>query len=195
MSDLFDEAEGATPLPPEDKLGLIPSHISTRAELNTEEQRNITKAVIWATIKKRDILSITAIKDLHKLMYDNVWEWAGKFSKVHKRPIGVDPHMIEPDLQQLINDVGYWIEHHTYSPDEIAVRFHHKLTVIHPFPNGNGRMSRQAADMLVRSLSGENFSWGRGNLRSANEIRRTYIDALRQADDHNLDALIAFARS
>ena len=33
--------------------------------------------------------------------------------------------------------------------DEIALRFHHKLTWIHAFPNGNGRHARLAADLLA----------------------------------------------
>ena len=28
-----------------------------------------------------------------------------------------------------------------WPPDELAVRFHHRLVVIHPFANGNGRHS------------------------------------------------------
>ena len=94
-----------------------------------------------------------------------------------------------------MDDVKYWIDHQSYSADEIAVRFHHRLVFIHPFPNGNGRMSRQAADMLIQSLGGEKLPWGRGDLRSANETRRAYIDALRQADQHDFTALILFARS
>jgi Fic-DOC domain mobile mystery protein B len=195
MSDMFVEPDDATPLSPEDKRGLIPSYISTRAELNREEQRNILEAVIWAGEKQRDILSVDALKNLHKRMFGKVWEWAGQFSQVHDRPIGVQPFMIEPDLRQLVDDVKYWIDHQSYSADEIAVRFHHRLVFIHPFPNGNGRMSRQAADMLIQSLGGEKLPWGRGDLRSANETRRAYIDALRQADQHDFTALILFARS
>ena len=195
MTDIFDQPDDATPLSPEDKQGLIPSYISTRAELNREEQRNILEAVMWASERQRDILSVEAIQNLHKRMYGKVWEWAGEFSQVHDRPIGVQPFMVGPDLRQLIDDVKYWVEHESYSPDEIAVRFHHRLVLIHPFPNGNGRMSRQAADMLIQSLGGEKFSWGRGDLRSVNETRRAYIEALRQADRHDLEMLIAFARS
>ena len=81
MSDMFVEPDDATPLSPEDKRGLIPSYISTRAELNREEQRNILEAVIWAGEKQRDILSVDALKNLHKRMFGKVWEWAGQFSR------------------------------------------------------------------------------------------------------------------
>jgi Fic-DOC domain mobile mystery protein B len=128
-------------------------------------------------------------------MFSKVWEWAGEFSQVHDRTIGVQPYMIGPDLRQLTDDVKYWIEHQSYSADEISIRFHHRLVQIHPFPNGNGRCSRLAADILIQNLGGEKFSWGRGDLRSANDVRRAYITALRKADQHDFVALIQFARS
>jgi Fic-DOC domain mobile mystery protein B len=195
MNDIFNEPEDATPLSPEDKKGLIPSYISTRAELNREEQRNILEAVIWSSERTREILSIEAIQNLHKRMFNKVWEWAGEFSQVHDRSIGVQPYMIGPDLKQLTDDVKYWIKHQSYSSDEISIRFHHRLVQIHPFPNGNGRCSRLAADILIQNLGGEKFSWGRGDLRSANDVRRAYITALRQADQHDFTALIQFSRS
>ncbi len=195
MNDIFDEPEDATPLSPEDKRGLIPSYISTRAELNREEQRNILEAVVWASGRTREIISVEAIQNLHKRMFNKVWEWAGEFSQVHDRAIGVQPYMIGPDLRQLTGDVKYWIEHQSYSADEISARFHHRLVQIHPFPNGNGRCSRLAADILIQNLGGEKFSWGRGDLRSANDVRRTYINALRQADQHDFAALLEFVRS
>ncbi len=196
MNDIFNDPEDATPLAPEDKRGLlIPSFISTRVELNREEQRNILEAVIWASQRTREILSVEAIQNLHKMMFNKVWEWAGEFSQVHDRTIGVQPYMIGHDLRQLTDDVKYWIEHQSYSVDEISVRFHHRLVQIYPFPNGNGRCSRLAADILIQNLGEEKFSWGRGDLRSANDVRRAYITALRQADQHDFVALIQFARS
>jgi len=50
-------------------------------------------------------------------------------------------------LGVLCGDVLFCIERRTYPPDEIAVRFHHRLVVIHPFPNGNGRHARLMADL------------------------------------------------
>lgn len=37
----------------------------------------------------------------------------------------------------------------TCPPNEIAVRFHHRLVWIRPFPNGNGRDARMPADLLA----------------------------------------------
>ena len=192
---LAEADAAATPLSPEERLGLIPTFITTRDALNEAEQLNILEAETWAARRRRDVLDIAMMRRLHRQMFGLVWRWAGNWTTQHLRRIGVDYFQVEPELKTLIETVAFWIEHQTFSPDEIAARFHHRLTWIHPFPNGNGRMSRQAADMLIQSLGGEKLPWGRGDLRSANETRRAYIDALRQADQHDFTALILFARS
>ena len=80
--------------------------------------------------------------------------------------------------------------------DELAVRFHHRLVVIHPFPNGNGRHSRLAADLLVELLGEPVFSWGAQNLGEEGAARAAYLDALRRADrELDYEPLLAFARS
>jgi len=93
-----------------------------------------------------------------------------------------------------LDDVRYWVEHGTYSPDEIAVRLHHRIVAIHPFPNGNGRVARLMADLLVVRLGGEPFSWGRAGLKDVGEARTRYIEALRAADTHDIEPLIEFSR-
>jgi Fic-DOC domain mobile mystery protein B len=98
-------------------------------------------------------------------------------------------------LRQLLDDTKAWIEYKTYPTDEIAVRFHHRLVQIHPFPNGNGRHARLIADLLVTRLGGERFSWGSTNLQDAGAVRQRHIAALQAADDHDIGLLLAFARS
>jgi Fic-DOC domain mobile mystery protein B len=127
-------------------------------------------------------------------MYGEVWSWAGRL-RTTPRNIGVAAWKIAPDLRLLINDAAYWIEHQSYQPEEIAVRFHHRLVAIHPFPNGNGRCSRLAADLLAVRLGRPRFTWGRGDLAAIAELRRRYVDALRAADKGVIEPLIAFARS
>lgn len=83
----------------------------------------------------------------------------------------------------------------TYTLDEIAARFHHRLVHIHPYANGNGRHARLAADLLLVSLKQKRFSWGRANLVDAGQTRANYIKALRAADDHDYTLLLAFVRS
>jgi Fic-DOC domain mobile mystery protein B len=126
-------------------------------------------------------------------MLGDVWRWAGHY-RTSARNIGIDHWQIAEALRILLGDGKTWIEHKVYSPDEFALRFHHRLTVIHPFPNGNGRHARLVADLLVTQLGGASFSWGKGNLRTAGDLRKSYVAALRAADNHDIAPLLAFGR-
>ena len=147
MSDpLFDADDDAnTPLTPEEREQLIPTYITLRRELNEVEQINIAQAERWAFSRKRDVLDEKFLRALHERMLGEVWKWAGSFRRT-ARNIGIDAYRIGVELHQLLSDVRYWIDNGTYPPDEIAVRFHHRLVFIHPFPNGTGRHARLAAD-------------------------------------------------
>lgn len=196
MSDpLFDPDDAAaTPLEPEENAQLIPTYITTRAQLNEAEQINITEADDWAFARKRDALSEDLLLGLHRRMFRKVWRWAGSF-RTTERNIGVDAYKIGVELRMLLDDVRFWIENATYPPDEIAVRFHHRLVWIHPFPNGNGRHARMAADLLAVALGRPRLTWGSASLIEAAKTRAAYVAALKAADNHDIAPLLAFARS
>jgi Fic-DOC domain mobile mystery protein B len=196
MADaLFDgDDEANTPLEAEEREALIPTYVTTRAELNEAEQAGIADADRWAFSRKRDVLDPRFLDALHKRMFGRVWRWAGTYRKT-PRNIGIEAYRIPVEVQALIDDVQYWIEHETYPPDEIAIRFHHRLVAIHPFPNGNGRHSRLAADLLAVQLGRPRFEWGGGNLVEAAELRKEYVSALKAADGHEIEALLTFARA
>lgn len=196
MSDpLFDEDDEAnTPLEAEEREQLIPSYITLRRELNEAEQINIVDAAKWLASRKRDVMDEKFLRNLHTRMFGQVWKWAGDYRKT-PRNIGVEAWRIPMDVAQAIDDAKFWVANETYSPDEIAVRFSHRLVAIHPFPNGNGRFSRMVGDLLAAQLGQPRFSWGSANLVDPNETRQAYVAALRAADAHDLEPLIAFARS
>ncbi len=195
MSDVFAQPDDATPLDAEEREGLLQTWITTRADLNEAEQANIDDAVAWIDRRRSaDLLTEGFVFELHKRMFGDVWSWAGSVRKTGKN-IGIDPQQIHLQLGGLLRDVQYWIEHGSFSPDEIAVRLHHGVVAIHPFPNGNGRHARLMADLLIARLGGEPFSWGGGTLRDIGTLRAEYIAALRAADNHDFAPLLAFARS
>lgn len=196
MSDpLFDEDDEAnTPLEPEEREQLIPSYITLRRELNEAEQINIADAAKWLASRKRDVLDEKFLRTLHTRMFGKVWKWAGDYRKT-PRNIGIEAWRIPMDVAQAIDDAKFWVANSTFSADEIAVRFSHRLVAIHPFPNGNGRFSRMVGDLFVQQLGQPRFSWGSQNLVDATTTRRAYVEALRAADAHDLSLLIAFARS
>jgi Fic-DOC domain mobile mystery protein B len=195
VTELFTQPDdAATPLTPEETRDLIPAHIAYRRELNEAEQENITRAQAWALNRRRDLLSEKFIKELHRRMLGDVWRWAGKF-RTSERNLGIPFYEIPVALRQLLDDTQARIEHQTYPPDEIAMRFHRRLVQIHAFPNGNGRHARLLADLLVMRLGGARFSWGRESLRDPSAVRQRYIAALQDADHHDIAPLLAFARS
>ena len=189
-----DDDEANTPLTAEEREQLIPSYITLRHELNEAEQINISDGMRWAYSRRRDILDSDFLSELHRRMFRDVWRWAGQYRHT-ARNIGVDAYRIGMDVRQAVDDARYWVENSSYPPDEIAVRFSHRIVAIHPFPNGNGRFSRLIGDMLAEQLGQPPFTWGSANLVDVGETRAKYVAALRAADDHNFDALLSFARS
>jgi Fic-DOC domain mobile mystery protein B len=192
---LFREDDDAnTPLDAEEMQQLMPSYITLRRELNEAEQVNIAHASKWLSSRRSDPLDEVFLRELHRRMFGQVWRWAGHYRKT-ARNIGVDANRVRMDTAQVIDDARFWVANGTYVPDEIAVRFSHRLVAIHPFPNGNGRLSRMAGDLLAVQLGRPQFSWGSHSLTDANVTRAAYIAALRAADAHDLGPLILFARS
>lgn len=198
MTDLLKEPEDATPLSPEERDALRQSWVTNRADLNEAEQENIVEGAAWARRNRRrkaaDLLTVDFARSLHRRMFGGVWKWAGMY-RLTPRNIGIEAYRIPAEMLTMIDDVGYWVEHETYPPDEIAVRLHHRLVAIHPFPNGNGRHARLMADLLIEQLGGKAFSWGSGSLTNVGQLRARYVAALQAADNHDMTLLTTFARS
>lgn len=193
-SIFVDNPDGTTPLETDELAGLKFKHVSTRGELDQLEQAGITEGLKWlAKQKNPDVLSEAFVLELHRHLFGSVWKWAGTFRRTEKN-IGIDPVQVVIQLRQLLDDAKYWIEHDTYPPKELAARFHHKLVYIHPFPNGNGRHARIMADAVLTKLLNEPaIDWAGGyRLEAMNERRNQYIAALRAADGHDFNALVAF---
>lgn len=190
---------GQTSLDEEEKEGLKIPSVSTKGELDEYEQKNIEQAIQWtlgSKIKVEKLLSEQFVKSLHYRMYSDVWKWAGQFRKSEKN-IGVKSFQISTDLRVLLDDTKYWIENNSYSTDEIAIRFKHRIVSIHCFPNGNGRHSRLMADLIAeRIFKNKVFTWGQADLLSSKEldVRTNYLTALQKADNGNFADLIKFAR-
>lgn len=202
MSDLIgdlNEAPGNTPLTPDELDGLRPS-VTTKGELNQFERTNILAANRWAlnlrVLKRVDPFIEPYLRQLHWRMFDQTWTWAGKYRKTNKN-LGVPFHQIMNGIAAILGDVHYWLEHNTFDIDEIAIRYHHRLVWIHPFPNGNGRHARLLADVIAVKKGREQFTWGLRELKEPGPARIEYVRCLKAADANNEDirGLLNFARS
>jgi Fic-DOC domain mobile mystery protein B len=192
--------DGNTAIRPEEAEQLIP-RISTIGELNEYEALNILRAREWAfhsrTMKSTDPLEESYVRELHHRMFDNVWKWAGNYRQT-ERNIGCDPNEIVQRVPQLLANTRYWLENNTFSTDEALLRFHHQLTRIHPFANGNGRHARMIADVVAAKHGRAEFTWGAGkDLVAQGDARTRYLAALRTLDvnENDVKSLLEFARS
>jgi Fic-DOC domain mobile mystery protein B len=185
----FDYPEGATPLDPEDAAALIDSHVTTQGQVNELESKNVTAGNLWAlTRAPAAILSTDFMRQLHVRMFGDTWKWAGVIRQKETHPVGVAPEAIWVRLADLCADVEEQLKNGTWSVEEIAARFHHRLVFIHPFTNGNGRFSRTMADLVLMKRDKEPFVWG-PDLGRNGEGRERYIAALRAADGKDYQPL------
>ena len=195
--NLFTTGDGNTPLSPEEQADLMPN-LATKEELNEWERQNILEAYTWALepkrISRQDPLTEPYVRELHLRMFDQTWKWAGMYRTTEKN-IGIPHYQIRDSLAALLGDVRYWLEYRTLVPDEIAIRFHHRLVFIHPFANGNGRHARLMADVLAQRQNRPIFTWGGADVAQAGDFRRSYLEALRAADKNDMRPLMAFART
>lgn len=187
----------STPLDPSEVDGLLLSYVGTRRELNEAEAQNIEAGLRWAGTGRPidELLTTRFVRSLHRALFGEVWSWAGSF-RTSSENLGVDWWTIQPAVETLLADAVAWVgATPRWSVDEISVRLHHRLVAIHPFLNGNGRTSRAYADLVVVALGGVPFSWGARDLTDASDVRATYVAALRAADRHDLEPLLAFVRT
>ena len=188
-----DYVPGATPLGPDELSELIASNVSTRGQLDELEAANIAEGLQWATGRNRDVLAWGYMEQLHRRMFGRVWRWAGLHRKSEKT-IGIASQDIASALKSLLDEAREQTRSRSLAPDEIAARFHYRLTKIHPFAHGNGRHARMMTDLLLEQLGGKPFTWGDGDPLHAEDARQRYIEALRAADARDYGPLLAFLR-
>ena len=103
----FEYALGATPIDPDEALGLIPAHITTQADLNAWEEMNIVEGADW--MKRQKIipdLDEGLVRELHSRMFNQTWQWSGTFRKSAKS-IGIDWTQIAVALKNLLDNTAY----------------------------------------------------------------------------------------
>ncbi|MDQ8166063.1 MAG: mobile mystery protein B [Gemmatimonadota bacterium] len=197
MKHLHDEP-GNTPLDEDETEGLIPPHLTSRAELNQWEANNIASAHEWGTRQRSDVLDVAFLGELHRRMFGMTWKWAGGYRKSDK---SLSPHrwtQVPELMRNLIDNTHAQYDASSKASadvDEIAVRFHHEIVRIHPWPKGNGRHGRLATDLLLRQWGRPPFTWAQGaDPARASDVRARYIHALRQADAGDFSELRALVR-
>jgi Fic-DOC domain mobile mystery protein B len=189
----FKNRNGFTPLNDIELKGIKFSHLTNMGELDQLEDANIQKGLDWLNnYKNDDYLCISFLNKLHKKMFGDVWKWAGSFRTYEVNIKSSLPFKIETDLIEFFLDVKVWIEHASIPWGELEAEFHHRLVSIHPYPNGNGRISRIMTEYLQQRNGQKVTSW-KSSLKKNPDLRREmYINSLKKADQLSFKELTEF---
>lgn len=193
----FDTPEGATPI--EDASGLLVEGVFTYAALNAVETENILSALNehLRPRKRRPAAWFTEdyIRKVHRDMFDQVWEWAGRYRDAELN-IGVPAFRVREEIAKLCQDVAFWDGQKENAPPilEQASRVHHRLAWIHPFPNGNGRHARLMADVYLHVHRQKLPDWPASPMGGPGDVRGAYLDALKKADRGDFEPLVAYTK-
>ncbi len=185
--------QGATYVDDISGLKLDSSTNYTLEEIYLYEAKNITKATIKylsaTPSKKLAPFSYEWLFTLHREMFGDVWEWAGKSRQV-ELSIGIKAYLVNMELKKLVDDLAFWESHKTFDTVEIASRVHHRAVQIHPFVNGNGRWARMLANIYLKQNGLSPTKWNEEQLSKENPNRDAYIKALKRADGGDYTQLI-----
>ena len=165
----------------------------TMDEIYLYEAKNITQATLkylsLVPDKKLAPFSFQWLLILHKDMFGDVWEWAGKLRQV-ALSIGVKAYLVSTEIKKLVDDLEFWEENKSFDVIEIASRIHHRTVQIHPFLNGNGRWARMLANIYLKQNGLQPTKWNENLLSKENLHRDDYIKALKKADTGDYSNLI-----
>lgn len=127
----------------------------------------------------RDLLTDHFVRELHRRLYGPVWAWGGR-QRALESNIGVAPETIAVAMRSALDDLSYQWEHHVVTSGRtLGIATHAALVRIHPFVDGNGRVTRLLADLVfLAAQTGLEpllaYDW--------DVDRHTYIQLLREYD-------------
>lgn len=193
---LAPQGDGATPLSPDELVGIRLTWVTTRGQLLEQEAlglQRVAREHLRRVPTLATILDDAWVRRLHRRIFGHVWAWAGSYRRSEKS-IGIDWTQVSVGVRNLVEDAAMWFEHE--DADQAAARLHHRLVEIHPFPDGNGRHARMYTDLCLRAAGAAPFSWGRHRTEPDGDKREAYLTALRTADTtRGVTELAAYCRT
>ncbi len=146
--------------------------------IGDEVQRDLLTAVVDGILSVADLVSDTFLFELHRRLYGDIWQWAGRRS-TRERNIGVSPELIAVELRSSLDKIMYrWDHTDDWDARVLGLVAHAETVRIHPFVDGNGRSTRLLAELVfVAAQDGPDlwtYDW---------DLNKTaYIHALRRYD-------------
>jgi Fic family protein len=152
------------------------------------EARNHAKALQFIKEYKGELTEMLILK-LHSIILKDISErFAGKYRETDVRIFGSDARFPHSNaVPQLVRNMIYWYnrEKKRCHPFELAAIASMKLVSIHPFVDGNGRVSRLIMNFI---LNKRKHPW----VNVYNRQRARYLQAVRKANDEDYSAIIPF---
>lgn len=179
--------------------GLLLSHLTDPHALETTELECVAQVydryIFRPRRKKRggEWLTDKFIRKAHRDMFGAIWAWAGEYRQTPSR-VGMEWSRIPEAVVHLCEDFKDWDSPGSAMPlMEIAARLYNRLTRIHPFQDGNGRLARFITDMFFHSHNHLLPPWPSLQLLPRDhQIRQQYMAALKKADEEDYAPLTVF---
>jgi len=128
---------------------------------------------------------VLELKKMHKMMFGNVWDSAGKYRKTLSVD-GSEPQKIAVHIAKLCLEVHSWLDDVLkYSMLQMAAVIHFRLVEIKPFEKGNRRFARLVSDRFLSSFKCPYPVWPA-------ESSSIYQEALDHARKGNLSLLVEY---
>lgn len=182
---------GETPI--DDISQLLVKGISLRSELNALEAENIRKPIVKYLSRRPSRraakFDVSWARKLHGEMFGEVWGWAGTF-RTSELTIGIPAQFVETSVHDLMENLKVWNNTGMLLLEQ-AARLHHRAVEIHPFTNGNGRWSRLLANIWLIQQKHPLTNWPEQHIGETSIIRDAYLAAIKQADQGNIEPLLA----
>lgn len=186
----LDPGYGETPLDGDEMSALEPAllehfdRIPDKLTIHSLEQQTlaVTRARVLEDIDNSElhldeILTTSFLVELHRWLFDGIWTWSGAFRRTGLN-IGVDPQFVSTELHASFGNLGYQAEASLLTARQLGIATHAELVRIHPFTDGNGRVTRLMADLVFAASQGlphtYEYDW--------NLDKSVYIDLLRTYD-------------
>ena len=116
--------------------------------LYSEARERLLSAIDRGKLTVPDLLTPSFLIELHTTLFGGIWKWAGRFRKTVLN-IGVEPSHISSETFMVCGNLNYrWEEALVTSPHDLGICTHAEFVRIHPFVDGNGRVTRLLADLV-----------------------------------------------
>ena len=134
--------------------------------------------VLDGTLTVSELLTDHFVRELHRRLYAPVWTWGGRQRSLETN-IGIAPEHIAVELRNSLDSLRYRCEHQCdLTPRALGIAAHAAVVHIHPFVDGNGRVTRLVADLVFLAAQEDSpllaYDW--------DVDRGSYIRLLRQYD-------------